>query len=191
MLRVRTTWTSPQGGPYLSTHYFTGASDVAAQDAVDALVTFWQAVDAGIMNTYTWTVLPEVAHIDEDDGKILNLYPVTGDSAPGAVTSGTQLPPSNQVLVRWHTQAYIDGRNVRGRTFIPGVPTANNQAGKFNSGSAAIFDTAAEALISDAGSELVVWRRPNPAAETTAGQAIPVSAASVWLDFAILRRRRD
>lgn len=186
MYRVRTVFSGMQGSPWLNTLFFNEAGGTA-QQAVTAVGTFWGAVDALIDSEVDWTTEPDVTLIDAVSGSptgIVTTTPVTGTGS----AVGDAVPAATQALVRWRTGAFPAGREVRGRTFVPALVEASNDNGKLLAASQTTIQTAAAALIADANSVLVVWKRPNPPA---IGSYANVIASSVWGDFAVLRSRRD
>lgn len=125
-------------------------------------------------------------------GKIINavtgLY--EGDwGVPGATTSvsgaqsGTNVPNAAQGLIRYSTAAIINGRRLKGRTFIPGLAVAGDAGGEVNS-------TTRTGLLAMANewrtAGLLVWHRP----QADDGQAVSPAGVSVWNEYAVLRRRR-
>lgn len=188
MYRVRTELSAPQGGPYLSTMFFNEATGTA-QQAATAVITWWQAVDNLMANDYTWTVLPEVAVIQETSGLLTSIESVTGNTGVG-IDGSDVLPPANQILVRWLSASVVNGRLLRGRTFVPGLTEAANTERKVSAAWITALDTANAALLATANADLVVWHRPSTPGGSD-GELASVSAASVWTDFAVLRSRRD
>lgn len=182
MYRVRTTFSGVTGSPWLSTMFFDEAGGSAA-NAVTAVGAFWGAVDNLIDSSVSWTTLADVESVDATSGHVTAVTATTPQfGAGGGGTSG--IPIVAQGLVRWRTGVYLNGREVRGRTFIPGLGTPSNSDGTLTPGSATTIGTASAALIADIASILVVWSRANLQAKT-------VTASSVWTQFAVLRSRRD
>lgn len=183
MYRIRTTFSGATGSPWVNTLFFseTGGS---AQQAANAAAIFWQAVDAEMHTSITWSNETDVLIVNEDTGAATGVVQVEDSS--GAGSNGVDLlPPATQALVRLRTGVFNDGREIRGRIFIPGLTEgANTAGGSVNGATATVIGDAAAALVADANSELLVWSR-------SALQAHGVVAASVWNQFAILRSRRD
>ena len=185
MLRVTTRWTGVQGTPYWSTHYFGGVTEADATAAAAAVVNFWQDCAQVIVNLLTPTIQPEVELVETATGQTSGVFTVPTDEAP-PTASGTPLPWANQGLLRWRTGVFIGGREIRGRTFIPGPTEDNNTQGDVPPGYTNITNLAASNLITagaGAGS-LVVYSR-------THAQAAVVQSASTWDQWAVTRSRRD
>lgn len=183
-LRVQFEITGPQGSPWLSTMHFSGTTLANAQGAANAVRAFWLALQGKIHGTAVGRVLPDVIIINDITGLPTGSFTVTpGD--PISFTGGQPLlPPTTQALVRWRTGVYDAGREIRGRTFIPGITTFNNDQGKPDSALLANLTSAAAALVADANSELVVYSKK-------AGASAVVTGGSPWTLFAELRTRRD
>lgn len=178
--RVRTEFTGIQGSPWLSTMYFGTVGSAA--DAVAAVGTFWTAVQGLMNNSVNWATLPEVEEIGVD-GTLIGIESTTPETGSGGSATDV-LPPMTQALVRWRTGAVFGNRELRGRTFIPGLTESAAVDGNLDPTDAATIQTAAAALIADIDSALVIWSREH-------AQQILVATASVWSQFASLRSRRD
>lgn len=185
MNRVRTVWTGVAGAPWYSNMYFTDDTlSTTAQDAVNAVGTFWSAISGNIVNTVAYTVQGAVARIDDATGTLLGAWAVTPVTGAGTAAVD-QLPRQVQGLVRWETGRVVSGRFLRGRTFIPGLgETLNNAGGIPAPAVVTLFGTAGAALIADSGNELLVWSRAHGVSE-------PAVSATGWSQWATLRTRRD
>lgn len=184
MYRVNTVFSGPLvAGGGISRFYFDEAGGTPAQ-AHAAAVNFWNAVDEVMSTQVAFTVEAEVELVDASTGAITGIESTDPYSASGT-GSGDPLPPATQGLVRWRTGAFVNGREVRGRTFLPGMlESLNDSAGRPNSGALTVINNAAGNLIGDADSELVIFSR------TRALQATVVSGQA-WSQWAQLRSRRD
>lgn len=180
--RVRVEFSGMQGAPWLATHVFQEGAGSAAQ-AVAAVGTFWGAVDATMDNEVNWTTLTDVESFDAATGNVTAVTSVTAVTGSGALALEA-LPLASQGLVRWRTGVYVSGREIRGRTFIPGLADSANDNGNLAASVATTIGNAANALIADANSQLEIWSRVN-------GATADVTSASVWSSFAVLRSRRD
>lgn len=183
MYRVRTVFTGATGSPWVNTLYFDEPAGTA-QAAANAAAVFWQAVDSVMHTSIAWSTEADVVQVNEQTGLATGV--ISTEQSSGAGATGTDmLPPATQALVRLLTGVFNDGRQVRGRIFIPGLTEAANTSGGNVEGTTALtIRTAAEALIEDTGSELLVWSR-------SAGNSFNVTGVSLWSQFAVLRSRRD
>lgn len=182
MFRVRTVFTGVQGSPWLSTMYFSEFGGTASQ-AVTAVGTFWGAVDAHIANAVSWATEAEVATIATSTGEPTGLEITTPQTGTGS--SGSQpIALAAQGLIRWRTGIFIEGRESRGRTFIPAVGAGDSVNGAPSTSLTTAVNAAAAALLADANSELEVYSRKHRVEN-------PVLTGSLWGSFAVLRSRRD
>jgi len=186
------------GSPYYCNLYFNGVSTlVQAQNAHDDVAAFIAGLAAEEANGLSWTTQGEVQVLDEVTGDIegvFNVTPVVVASSDG----GDPLPPATQGLIRWQTDQFVDGRRVRGRTFMPWLSEARSTAGVPTAGTITDQTANAQALIDSADSALVIWSRPieadpeaNPPIEGRDGSAHSVVTGTFWDKFAVLRSRRD
>lgn len=183
MLRVRTTFGGITGTPYLSTMYFTGDDSPAGAAAANAAVgAWWGAIDNSLINGITWATEGDVDELTVA-GVLTNSYGVTPVTGVGTVV-GALAPPATQALVRWRTGTFIGGRELRGRTFIPGIPTSMISAGMPTGTLATNMNANITALLGAAGPDLAIWSKVNSTAAN-------VDSGSLWSQFAVLRSRRD
>ena len=184
MYRVKTTFSgTPVAGGGVNFLYFSEEGGTAAQ-AQAAVKTFWQAVDDLMHTTVAYTVSGDVEYVSESTGEIFGIGTTDAYTGNGAGT-GDILPPATQGLIRWRTGFYVSGREIRGRTFVPGMTEAINDAsGRPTSGAVTVLNNAASALVGNGTSELVVFSR-------THLQAGIVASGTAWSNWASLRSRRD
>lgn len=180
VLRVRTVWEGTTGSPYLSTMHFSGTDQAAADAAVAALDAFWSSVDDFVTTNLNWRTEPDVESIDANLNitGIFNTTPATGSGA----VSGPELPWIAQGLIRWRTAQILAGRELRGRTFIPGATETHNDDGTPVASYVSGLQTAAATLIGT-GIFGVLNR--------SAGVLHIAVSASAWTQWAALRSRRD
>lgn len=182
--KVQTVWSGVAGTPYYSTMYFADTgSATSAQDAVNAVQTFWSSIAANISNLLSWEVLGDVPIIDDSDGSLDGSWAVT--NAIGAGTNAGQLLPRQaNGIVRWETGVVVGGRRLRGHTFVPGPTESLNDApGVPVAGYAGALTINGNLLIGDAGNELRVWSRKN-------GTSLPATFALGLSYWATQRSRR-
>ena len=185
MLRILTTWTAPQGAPYYTNMYFAGLNQAQAEDAHSAVAGLWNNFQADISTAYGCTVQGDVDVVTPATGQVTDQHtvaPVTfaGDDA------GQPLPFTTQGLIRWSTGFWQSGRQVRGRTFIPGITEGQTQGGVPDPAFIAVWNPFLVTFLgaTDPGNEFGIWSR-------TAGNHTAVSAGAMWDQWAVLRSRRD
>lgn len=185
--RIRVSWTGFPGAPGLSTFYNVSGT---APVPVAAIRQFFQDLNAFLRSNTTITVHADGDDIDDADGTLSGSWAHT--PAPAAVTgsasTGVYAAPAGAV-VNWVTGGIVNGRRLRGKTFI--VPLAT---GAFDSdGSLGAFRTtlltAANTLLTSAPG-LAVWHRPSAPGAVDGSSAL-ITSASVPDLVAVLRSRRD
>lgn len=180
--RVRTVGTGLTGAPYLSTMYFDASSGQTAQHAADAVSNFWQGCKTQVSSSVTMTVQSDVYVIDSVTGHPTSVSPVVITPIVGTA-AGTQAPLASQGRVDWHSGIFINGREQRGRTFIPGVVVAASNGGLPTAAYTTGLTTGVANLFGTAGANLGVYSRKNHLFTY-------VTLGKVWGNFAVLRSRR-
>lgn len=182
LYRVQTVFTGVAGSPYYSTFHFS-AGFGSASAAVAAAGGFWGVVDASLYNELTWDIPGEVEVINDETGNIIAVENATPQNGTGAL-SAQPLPPATQGLLRWRTGSFVGGREIRGKTFVPGLTISAAADGQPTPTIITALENAATALVGSPSAQLVVYSRTN-------GTSAPVTASSAWGQFAVLRSRRD
>lgn len=186
--------TGVAGSPWYSNMYFRNDTNVDQSAGLTNRVrTFWDTCRNHMTFGLQMVVESEIPVIDERDGKMIGLHVGAGASVVGNGT-GETLPTATQALVQWFTNGIVNGRKVRGRTFVPGMMEANNSGGLPTGTIDSALQTAANTLIATAPF-LVVWSRPvsgeEPGTVARVGTAHNVLSSNVWAQWAVLRSRRD
>lgn len=180
MLRLRINWTGLNQG--YSIWHFTGSDDqTGADDAAAAAAVWLAAVDNFLSVAQGFQVDPEVLVVNPATGQTTGSFGVSSSPGTGA-DSNNPLPNAAMGLVRWRTGVYNDGRELRGRTFIPGI-TENSCDANGN-----LSDTARSAIAA-ASNDLNDTTDFCVYSPTHHMQATPTNI-SVWQEFAYLRSRR-
>lgn len=203
--RVTTLWagTYVVGGG-INQLYFAKAGGTA-QQAATAVKTFWTAMAGYAVSGTTAEVQNSVEELNEPDGEILGLTAVTGGTT--TFTGGSaNISPATQGLVRLRTGVYDDGREIRGRIFLPAMMQSLGPTGFPASSLISGVGTAVAALIADTNSTLSVYRRYRkyrpqvgvkgepwylPEQQPRDGISAAVATGDLWSKWATLRSRRD
>ena len=181
MLRTTTVMTGIAGSPYYSSFHFEGTLQAEADAAAAATRTFWDGVSSSISSLVTINVQDEVEVVDVASGQTTQVY--QSPTTPVSGVPNTEIMPTySQGLVRWLTGIYVGGRQLRGRTFIPGVVEAVSSGGV--PAASYIADTLAAANALLGTSDFGIY-------SPTHGQFVLGATASVWDQWAVLRSRRD
>lgn len=184
MLRFKIAINGVSGSPYLCTLHFSGTTqgDIATPRA--AVVAFFQALDNHWGNSTNWSLDPEVEFVDPVTGNITGTGTAVTATGAGSL-SALYLPPATQALIKWRTGIYRNGREIQGKTFVPGMVTADaTGAGTPSATLLADYNTAAAALAATTPQTLVVWSKRN-------GEAQNVQSGVMLGKYAVLRSRRD
>lgn len=181
---VKTVWSGVAGSPYYTTLNFAGTPDLAEAAVVhDRVADMWAEFDTWIHSGNVWTVQPEVNFLDVATGEVTETFIVPEVSGNGA-DAADQLPRATQGLITWLTGTFVGGRQIKGRTFLPGpCETSNDAAGR---PLAAYKDNVAVI-----GTRLVVQPNPLVVYSPTHLTAPAVSGYTVGAEWAVLRSRRD
>lgn len=182
MLRVRTNMTGASGAPWLSTMFFDGSTGTIATAAVAEVNAFWTAVKAHVSTPTVILSEPDVAIIDPATGQQTGVIAVA--TTPVSGSGASTLPFANQIYVVWHTGAFINGRELIGKTFIPGPPTTDNNSGQVLGTAVTAVQNAAGALIASFGATFGIYSR-------THHQFHGATASVTPNKFGVLRSRRD
>jgi hypothetical protein len=185
--------------------YFDANPPFTPEDAHDGVVDFWTTLLNYILTGHTITVDGAVEGVDSITGDVTEVSSVT----PATITctrTGSAMPPAVQGLVQWRTGVYSDGREIRGRTFLPALTQDLGSNGVPTAAYLTQMAAAVTALLGPTTRDLVIWRRPRkarpqvgskgdpwylPAQSQRDGTAATVAAGTAWTKFAQLRSRRD
>lgn len=182
--RVTTVIDGLQGAPYYSTFHFDPLSPGGVAGCLAAVGDFWEDFDAYLGPTMSCQVQNEVAVIDMDTNTQVDVE-VGPTQLPFTFHgSGERVPYVLQGLIQWKTGTFINGRQLRGRTFIPGFGIGASEDGKVLGSVIAAGELAAETLATAEDVSLVVY-------SPTHAQFALVTDAEMWSDWAELRTRRS
>jgi hypothetical protein len=181
LYRVRTAISGPIGGPALSTMYF-GSSGGTAQQAADAVRAFWQAARLRICTGWTIQVQPLVYDLDIATGLLTGVHSTSTSSVAGT-QSTDPAAGFTQGLAQWHTGFFIAGRELIGKTFLPGVGEVDSTNGAPSSNYLTDMTAAAVGLQGAANAVLTIYSR-------THHSSVGVATASVSSNWAVLKSRR-
>lgn len=177
-------WTTPAGGGFRSVLYFAESEPFATQrsDLGDLLDAIGGVLDQNV----SWLVETAGREMDSLTGTLTGVWTDTTPFAGTGGTIGQSNPDAAQLLIRWNTQAIVDGRFLKGRTFIPGVSTTSVTDGNVSATTLAGLQTAVNTFVG-AFNGFGVWHRPTAGA---GGSFATAQTGSIWSEYAILRRRR-
>lgn len=201
---VRTAWAGTSGGPGVTQLYimagngFASLTNAEAQTAVNAVRTFFQALNAFLPDEISLTTSPVVDQYDIPSGQLQSS--VSAATAPPSVVGASTGPftMAAGMKVNLNTTSVRNGRRVRGGIYIvPASGAAMGPNGVVLATTRTAINTAGAKLLSDlaaGGLQLVVYSRPVPAGEPNGprgGALAPVTLMETNEKGAILRGRRD
>lgn len=181
LFQVRCLYTGGQGMPGTNTFYGS-EGDVAVADMRAELNDFYDVWCTDFMADDITLTIPSTGDIiDSTDGSLIGVWTDgTPIAVPGALTQARQ-PFTSQVLVQLKTDLVAGGRRLRGRVFLPGTCTVDNDDGVPTGDLLTAMRAAANtAFVSD----FAVYSPTHHVWAT-------VSSTDVWDQFAVLRSRRD
>lgn len=197
---VRTAWAGTSGGPGVTQLFIregAGAFWTAtqAQNAVNAVRTFWNAVAATLPDDVVLTVQPVVDIYNEIDGQLQASVTAATPPASVAGTSTGVFAMASGMKVNLNTNVIRFGRRVRGSFFIvPAASTVYTTGGAVASTVRTSVNTAAATMVSSlssSGLELVVYSRPQTVPTARVGATSLVATVETNEKAAVLRGRRD
>nr|CRY94142.1 hypothetical protein [uncultured prokaryote] len=186
MREVITRWGAAGAAPeMLSVMNFDDS--VPILDVRERLSLFWGGISDRLANSTTWSIDRTGREFNEATGQTTGLWvDTTLQEGTGSGNPGSPVPNAAMALVRWRTGTYRLGREVRGRTFIPGFANDEVANGQLSPAAmTALIGAAAFYIGSNPG--LMIWSRPKVG---TPGAAFPVTTAEIWGEFATQRKRR-
>lgn len=154
LARIRVTLATGVGGVGLATYY----CDPADLGGRTALGTFYTGWGAGMPPVFTWSIPQSGDLIDDATGTL------TGSWSSGTVISGTASGSSaysggTGAYIRWDTADIVDGRRVKGRTFMVPMSSATYDGnGNFVDATLASLQTITNTLVTN--TSFVIWHRP-------------------------------
>lgn len=177
-------WVTPAGAGFKSVTYWIEASAVASQRL--ALHNFCMAVRGQLDNQVQFFQDNSGRELDTATGALTGLW--NEPTAYGNVGNGTgdAVADATQALVRWDTNHIVNGRFLRGRTFVPGLVDTAVTDGILSATAKGVFQAAGAALIA-AGVQFGVWHRPTSG---SGGVMWAAQTAAAQDRLAVLRRRR-
>lgn len=177
-------WTTVAGSGFRSVTYWTVGTAVASQRA--ALESFLDALNAAQTTNTSYVIETVGREVDEATGTLTGTWSDATVRGGTGTVAGQPVADATQVLVRWNSNAIVNGRFVRGRTFIPGMASAQLVNGNASAILVSNWTGFANSLIGS-GTGFSVWHRP---VGGSGGQRVSPNAASVSAELAVLRRRR-
>ena len=180
--KVVVSWGTGIGGAGLSVFYSLEATDITA-----SLGTFFTAIAGVFPTVVTWSIPSSGDIIDIPTGKITGAWS-GGTAANITATGGAAYVAGTGAMVRWQCTQVIDGRRVKGRTFlVPLLTTAFDTTGTITNANVTTLSNAAAALAGTG--TLQIYHRPTKLSPGT-GALANVTGSSVPDKVVSIRSRR-
>lgn len=153
--QLQVTWKGLPGGDGFSFFYVRSTAA-----SISPLPTFFDALKAFFPSRLSWVINPFWKLIDETNGKMTG----AGGGGPQPTITATgpdAFPPNAGAQVRWETPDFVNGRRVKGRTYlVPMCGSFFGSNGLFTANTAGQINAAADVMRSAYTGNLVVWSRP-------------------------------
>ena len=178
------------GGGQCTIAFSDPESDPTLDEYLDAVDAFWLTLTTNWLDDdVSFTVKGEVNRFAAANGELQQIFSHSDRPTRTGAGGGNSTPRIAQALLRWRTDDIVNGRLVKGRNFIPGIPsTGLTDTGLLQPVIHAGIADAGQQIIDDSGALVVVWHRPVNGA---GGSEHRVTGASCWEQFAMLHGRRD
>jgi len=182
--RIPVVWSGLPGLPGVSVFY-SAVPDVVA--AVAALNTWFNANKALFPNGLSWTTPGAGDTLDDATGTLVGSYGGTAGTTTAATGGAGVYASGCGFRVRWFTDGIVDGRRLRGSTFmVPILSTAYDSNGTIQNASISSVQTACNTLVGT--STLRIWARPAPGGSD--GVSHEITGSNVPDAVSTLRSRR-
>lgn len=189
LYKVSCVWEGLTGLPGVSTFY------MSAIPSISIFKAFFDSMTTSFPPGIKVTTKATGNIIEDSTGALTGQWSGGTDQVSQMSATGSAYSPATGAYVRWSTSTVLDGRLVRGRTFlVPIASGAYGADGKLTSSSIAGIQTGATQLVTSAAGKLVVWHRPKfdaSGAMTRPGGQAAVTGATVPTKVGVLRSRRD
>lgn len=195
VLVIQSTWSGAgvTGGGKTTLAFANPSSGTNAEVIANALDEMWTGLCANILSADVSVQVDSAGSVyASGDGSLQEVYDLGAYDVRTGAVGGAAVPKATQALVRLGTAGIVANRLVKGRVFIPGMPSAAlNTAGELSSSYRNTLRDAFTDFLDAINSTLEVWSRPKTTSPARAGSEHLVTSIDVWNQLAVLRSRRD
>lgn len=190
--RVKVLWTGWSGAPGYS-NFITGGTLLADLNAFATRVQAFLAAVAGQMPAPVQSAIQSTTEqFDANTGDLTGTLDITALPAQAGGAINNQFSSISGACVTWRTGVTVDGKRVRGRTFlVPLSTSAYENNGTLLDASLTSLRTAATNLASPGAlppeRQLHVWHRPTA---LHVGIPVPTNAGTINDRVSFLKSRR-
>lgn len=181
--KVVVEWTGFQGAPGYNVFYRGDANVITSN-----LRTFYDSVK-GLLPAGVSVTVPNAGDlVDSATGELSGAWTTAINLTVTGTSAAVYAAPCGAIC-KWFTASIVNGRRLRGKTFLVPLTSAAYQSdGSILTTALTTLKTAADALVTAEAANLGVWHRPVAGA---GGSWSPTTAATVPDRVSILRSRRD
>jgi hypothetical protein len=176
--KIPVAWQTGAGGSGVSVFYSAFGVDPTVE-----LGTFFNSIKASFPTSVTWDIPQSGDTIDEATGQITGAW-TAGTPNSIAGTGAVAYAAGTGIFVRWQTAGIVNGRRVRGRTFLcPTIVNVYEANGTIVAATLTTTITAANLLVG--AGKLVIWHRPSAhgmadgSMHTIIGSSVPDKVTSL------------
>lgn len=193
--RMTMPWSNFPGAPGYTNFHFRLIGDITTElkdETMTKVRAFFQSWASFLPSGVTISMPSQFEEIDLATGELTGVESVTPAADVVGSASSAPYSPAVGACVTWDTQGFINGRRIRGRTFmVPLAPTSSFQSDGTLAVAGLTTMRAAAATLANAttGIALGVWHRPSPGGSD--GTWSLVTGSNVIDKTAVLRSRRD
>lgn len=184
-------WTIPSGRNAVSVLYANRTSGSA--NILGPLNNFLSACTSHLSDQVSAQIVGPFKILNPATGKMTGVATIGAQPVHTGQVVGEPVADATQILVQWVTPGIVNGRVVRGRTFLPGCDVAALDGGNLLEAERLYFQTVAS-ILAGSNMTLAVWSRPLKDSGGTIvrpGSVHNVSAANCWSELATQRNRRN
>jgi len=177
-------WTTPAGTGFRTVTYWAESEPVAVQRA--NLGALLGTIDNLLDSNTVWTVETSGREMDSTTGTLTGVWSEATAQTGAGTVAGQCVPDAAQILLRWNTNSIINGRFLKGHSYVPGLSTASVTDGNLAAAAVTAFQGAVNTFVAGLDG-FGVWHRPTGGA---GGSFQLAQTGTVWNEFAVLRQRR-
>lgn len=187
--RIRVVWTGQTGLPGVSTFY---ANETDAT-AIAALVAFFGNIKFAFPAGTAWEIPSSGDLINEENGELGGTWSQSGSGTVNATGGAVNYAAGVGCRVTWLTSGIVNGRRLRGSTFLTGMTVGSyGSNGTIDDSTVTQFRTHVNTLVTN--SNLWIWSPPFPGSPTVDqrdGTSAVVISGTVPDKVTSLRSRRN
>jgi hypothetical protein len=181
---ILTDWTTPAGSGFRTVTFWDSAVAVEGQRA--KWQAFLETINGMLVDGAQWVIRTEGREMDNTTGTLTGAWSDGTAQLGGGAGAGECVADATQILVRWNTETIVNGRFLRGRTFIPGAQQAALANGNLTAGNVTAINAACTAMLTD-NEGFGIWHRP---VNSAGGSFSLATSGNGWSELAVLRQRR-